>query len=205
MVKDTDETTEECQEISKLDEISDIINVTMGAVINIGGEVNNVKTDVVTALEELKQFMSDSEDRLTDMENLRHKQLLASDDQLEKIKQMEYEGLELMGTNLVANLLGTLNLVYEIMGKMEINVSRIDNRLNVIAQRETENLMEMKVINEQQKNVLSEVGDLKRETVKLREQDKKTHYKTITVFTIIFLILASLAGVQVLLNAIRGI
>jgi hypothetical protein len=198
MAEEKEETVDKQEEDTNLDVISDIINVTMGAVVNIGAEVS-------TALEELKQHMTDNNQRLTDMEDLRQKQLLASSDQLEKIKQMEHEGLELMGTNLIANLLGTLNLVYEIMGKMEINVSRIDNRLNVIAQRETENLMEMKVINEQQRNVLNELGDFRRETVKLREQDKKIHYKTITVFMIIFLILASFAGVQVLLNAIRGI
>lgn len=205
----TEETREDSGDIQdskdQLDNISNIINATMGAVINMGGEVNNIRSEVVLALEGLKQMIQSWEQRLTETEQLKRDQLLASDEQLDKIKKLEYEGFELTGTNLVANLLGTLNLVYEIMGKLETNVSRIDGRLNIIDQRSTENLMEMKVIIEQQRNVLGEITDIKIETVRLREHDKKLQFKQLTVFLVIFLILASLFGVQTFINSIRGI
>ena len=99
---------------NNLDNFADIVNTLMGAMVNMAGELNNTRSEIALDRKELKEFMLDSRQRITDIEDLKRKQMLATDDQLKKITQMEHEGVELMGTNLVANLLGTMNLVYEI-------------------------------------------------------------------------------------------
>ena len=187
------------------DNFSDIVNTLMGALINMVGELNNTRSEIALDRAELKDFMKNSRQRITDIEELKHKQLLATDEQLQKINQMEHEGMELTGVNLTASILGTMNLIYEILGKTEVQVGRTDERVNVVNQRITETLMEMKVIKEQQTNVIAELSDLKQESIRLREQDKKTMVKMLSIFTVIFIILASLAGIQTFLNAFRGI
>lgn len=199
----------------KLDDIKEIINSTMGAVLSIGANVkqeseenkanfDHLKEGVTATLDELKEMMSIWDLRIKDIEDMRQKQLLASDDELARINGLEKEGVELVGTHLVANLLGTISLVYEIMGKLEIQVSRIESKLSISDQRITETYMEMKVIREQQSHISKELTDLKQESVKLRQQDKKTMLRITYIFTIIFIILASYGGVSLFLQTIRS-
>ena len=208
----TEKNNETADSQENFDDIVDVINSTMGVVISMVDELKSIKNteipqlkeEVSSALTELKEMMGIWSVRIKDIEDMRQKQLLASDDELEKINRMEKEGVQLIGTNLIANLLGTLSLVYEIMGKMEIQVSRIESKLSLADQRNVETFMEMKVIREQQSHISSELSDLKLESVKLRQQDKKTMLRVTYIFTIIFIILASYGGVTLFLQSIRG-
>ena len=205
MTEKEEESADSCdEETTKLDDISEIVNKTMGAALVLASESKKDRAETKISLEEFSETLKDFGDRVENIEKLRQTQLLASTKELEKISNLEREGIELAGSNLIASLLGTLSLVYEIMGKMEVQVSRIENRLNVTEQKNVENLMEMRVIREQQTNIISELGDLKQESVKLRQQDKKTNLRIIYIFTIIFIILAGIVGISTFFNALRG-
>ena len=142
--KDRKEQAKENQDLTKeLVEIDPrIINALLGATASMHGEIK-------FALEDFQLCMSKWEERLQVVEDSRREQLLASQSQLEEIEKAEKRGFTIEDKTFIAHVLGTNQLIFEIMGKMQNDLEDVKSGLKVLDHRTQSFEMEQALMREQ--------------------------------------------------------
>lgn len=143
-----------------------IVNAVLGATINMHSETLEQQKVIESLTEEIKSLMNQFEERLQAVEDQRKQQLLASRSQLEEIEKAESQGFTIDDKTFIAHVLGTNQLIFEIMGKVQSDLVEVKDGLRTIDHRTQSFEMEQALMREQ-------LGDIKKKWMPIISKQSK--------------------------------
>lgn len=140
---------ESTEQAKSTEPIKEVIEIDPGMINNILAATTNMHGEITFLMQDVKAMMEVWEKRLQSVEDQRKEQLLASQTQLDEIEKAEMKGFSINDKTFVAHMLGTNQLIFEGIGRMQSDIDEIKSGLKIIDHRTVSFEMEQVLMREQ--------------------------------------------------------